>query len=75
MVKLFENSGDPDQKPCSAASGLGLHCLPVALLGISRLQWVKIPNQGFQRNSASINGAVTMGTHNVCVGEKLTKLF
>ena len=38
MVKLFENSGDPDQKPHSAASDLGLHCLPVTLLGISRLQ-------------------------------------
>ena len=35
MVELFANSGDP------AASDLGLHCLPNALLGVSRLQWVK----------------------------------
>ena len=41
MVELFGNSGDPDQMPHSAASDLGLHCLPVTLLGVSRLQWVK----------------------------------
>ena len=40
MVELFSNSGDPDQMLHSAASDLGLHCLPVTLLGISRLQWV-----------------------------------
>ena len=28
MVELFANSGDPDQMPHSAASDLGLHCLP-----------------------------------------------
>ena len=43
MVELFANSGDPDQTLRSAASdlGLGLHCLPITLLGVSRLQWVK----------------------------------
>ena len=43
MVELhvFANSGDPDQMPCSAASDLGQHCLPVILLGVSRPQWVK----------------------------------
>ena len=41
MDKLFANSGDPDQTPHSAASDLGLHCLPFTLLGVSRLQWVK----------------------------------
>ena len=40
MAKLFANSGDPDQTPCSVASGLGLHCLPITLLGFPRLQWV-----------------------------------
>ena len=39
-AKLFANSGDPDQTPHSAASDLGLHCLPVTHLGVSRLQWV-----------------------------------
>ena len=32
MAKLFANSGDPDQVPCSAASDLGLHCLLIILL-------------------------------------------
>ena len=41
MAKLFANSGDPDQTLRSAASDLGLHCLPVTLLRVSRLQWVK----------------------------------
>ena len=40
MFELFANSGDPDQMPCSAASDLGLHCLPITLLGLSRLQCV-----------------------------------
>ena len=43
-VELFANSCDPDQMLHSAASDLGLHCLPITLLGVSRLQWVK---QGF----------------------------
>ena len=37
MVELFANSGDLDQTPHSA-SDLVLHCLPVTLLGVSRLQ-------------------------------------
>ena len=41
-AKLFANSGDPDQMLCSAASDLGLHCLPITLLWVSRLQWVKV---------------------------------
>ena len=41
MVEFFANSGDPYQKPHSAASDLGLHCLPITLLRVSRLKWVK----------------------------------
>ena len=41
MAELFANSGDPDQMPHSVASDLGLHCLPITLLGVYRLQWVK----------------------------------
>ena len=41
MANLFANSGDPDQMPHSAASDLGLHCLPMTLLLVSRLQRVK----------------------------------
>ena len=41
MAKLFANSGDPDQMPLSVVSDLGLHCLPITLLRVSLLQWVK----------------------------------
>ena len=41
MAKLFANSGDPDQMPHSVASDLGLHCLQITLLRVSRLQWIK----------------------------------
>ena len=41
MAKLFASSGDPDQTPRSVASDLGLHCLPITFLRVSRLQWVK----------------------------------
>ena len=41
MVELFANSGDPDQTLHSVVSDLGLHCLPITLLGVSGLQWVK----------------------------------
>ena len=39
------NSDDPDQMPHSAASDLGLPCLPVILLGVSRLSWIKDDNR------------------------------
>ena len=42
MAKLFVNSGDPDQTLHSAASDLSLHCLPITLLRVSRLQWVNL---------------------------------
>ena len=34
MVELFANSGDPGLMLCSAASDLGLHCLPVTIYKI-----------------------------------------
>ena len=46
MDKLFAKSGDPDQMPHSAASDLGLHCLPITLLQVSRLQWVNATSEG-----------------------------
>ena len=42
MVELFANSGDSDQMLHSVASDLRLHCLPVACLRVSSLQWVKV---------------------------------
>ena len=44
MTKLFRNSGDSDQTPHSAASNLGLHCLPLTIILVSRLQWVYASN-------------------------------
>ena len=35
------NSGDPDQTPHSAVSGLGLHCLPMSHIKDTRLICVK----------------------------------
>ena len=34
---------ETDQTPYSEVSNLGLHCLPVTLLGVSNLQWVNLP--------------------------------
>ena len=42
MAKLFANSGDPDQMLHSVVSDLGLHCLPITLLRVARLQWVMV---------------------------------
>ena len=41
MAKLFANSGDLNQMTHSVASDLSLHCLPITILGLSRLKWVK----------------------------------
>ena len=59
MAKLFANSEDPDQTLQSAASDLGLHCLPVTLLGISRLQWdFIVANWGIGQKSETKGRAV-----------------
>ena len=42
MAEVFAKSADPDQMPHSAASDLGLHFLPITLLGVSQLLWVNI---------------------------------
>ena len=41
------NSVDPDQRPHSVTSCLGLQCLPITLLEGYRLKWVNIWNFGF----------------------------
>ena len=38
---IYANSGDPNQTPRSAASVLGLHCLPKSLSLDARHKWVK----------------------------------
>ena len=40
MANLIANSVNTDQMLHISASNLGLHCLPVTLLGAFRLQWV-----------------------------------
>ena len=40
-IFLLANSEDPDKMPHSAASDLGLHCLPMSQKRDSRLIWVK----------------------------------
>ena len=40
MAKPFAKSGGTDQMPYSVVSDLNLHCLPVTLLGVSRLKCV-----------------------------------
>ena len=39
VSELNANSVDPDQTPRSAASDLGLHCLPMSLLRDAGLIW------------------------------------
>ena len=39
MTILLAKSGYPDQAPRSLAFYQGLHCLPVTLLQVPRLQW------------------------------------
>ena len=39
---LHANIVDPDQTPHSAASDLGLHCLPKSLLWDASHKWVKL---------------------------------
>ena len=39
---LNANSVDPDDTPFSAASDLGLHCLPIPLLWDTRHEWVSV---------------------------------
>ena len=48
MVELFANSGDPDQTPRSMASDLGLHCLPITLKVVYRLQWIKSSDENYR---------------------------
>ena len=64
MAEIFANSEDLDQTWHSAASDLVLHCLPITLLWVSGLQWVKyIPQY-----------PVTLYTESKCSGPSCSKL-
>ena len=58
MAKLT-NSGDYDQTPQNAASDLDLHCLPITLLWVSRLQWVNKSSKT-EKVFADIRGKILM---------------
>ena len=40
LFYFFMETVDPDQMPHYVASDLGLHCLPMARLRVSRQEWV-----------------------------------
>ena len=43
-IPIFNaNNVDPDRTPRSAASDLGLNCLPMSLFWETRHKWVKLP--------------------------------
>ena len=48
MSNFNASSLEPDQTSCSAASDLGLHCLPMSLLWAARLKWVKDASENIQ---------------------------
>ena len=48
MIEPFGNSGDHDRTLRSVAFDLDLHCLPITLLEVSRLQWVNCLMSGKQ---------------------------
>ena len=88
MAILLANSGDPDQTPRSAASDLGLHCLPITFLVVSRLQWVKInqnpslmqslQNHMYKMRLNRIFGlgeALLMNIHNVCLNGEIKRFY
>ena len=54
MVKLFANSGDLDQTPHSAASDLGLHCLPITLLWVSDYSGLKYVLETFVQSGVML---------------------
>ena len=59
-MKLFADSVDPEHTLHSAASDLGLHCLPVNFWGVSRLKWVKVKLQ------SNLNGSNIFGAMKIC---------
>ena len=60
------NSADPDQILHSAASDLDLHCLPITLMGVSRLKWI---NACYIKNIAIINHVVNCFLYLLIEGE------
>ena len=80
---LNANSVDPDQMPHSAASDLGLHCLPMSLLWDARLKWVNLftfpqaikPQQTKNKDLFLPSNLVTLQTSILSIGPSYTGFF
>ena len=66
MLELFANGRDPDQTLHSDMSDLGLHCLPITLLGVYRLQWFKLPRYSLSRAMAT-NSEIVLNYHKILI--------
>ena len=58
----------------SAASDLGLHCLPITFLGVSRLQWAKICFHGEIRKFQYFS-AEKVPYLGLCYDKSITQIF
>ena len=70
MAKTFANSGDPDQTPRSAASDLGLHCLPIPLLGSQDFNGLSDLAEIFQNNYKRRVATRERRHYNICEQQK-----
>ena len=59
MSELNTNSVNPDQTQHSAASDLGLYCLPMSLLWDARLKWVKATGYNRKKIAAILQRDIT----------------
>ena len=63
---MFSKSGNPDQTPHCAVSDMGVHCLSVTSLGVSRLQWLV---KYFDKNVRnSVSGSVLFDVYWIPIG-------
>ena len=69
------NSVDPDQMPHYVASDLGLHCLPMTLLSVSREEWVKDKNTAIFAKNNVRSFCKAKGTHIFFSKNSISHLF
>ena len=67
MPVINANSIDPDQTPRSAASDLGLHCLPMSHLWDVRHKWVNKYNKMYGSRFVLIPTKVYMYVTQFCI--------
>ena len=75
ISELNANSVDPDQTPRSAASDLGLHCLPMSHLWETRLIWVNLYSLecNFLSPLLSALHKLPLWKPNICSRQKMNK--